>query len=146
MKILFFVILFLGICMPVYSSDTQLEEYITTFDYAARKEMKMDSKGLIKLLKQGKAQLIDIRFPEEYLAWKVRPSKNIPLNELPKRISEIDKTKIIVTACPHKDRATIAMVYLRSKGIKAKYLTDGLIGLAENLRGDNAKEFIEAIQ
>ena len=146
MKIIFFVILFLGICMPVYSSDTQLEEYITTFDYAARKEMKMDSKGLIKLLKQGKAQLIDIRFPEEYSAWKVGPSKNIPLNELPKRISEIDKNKIIVTACPHKDRATIAMVYLRSKGIKAKYLTDGLIGLAENLRGDNAKEFIEATQ
>lgn len=146
MKILFFGILFLGVCMPVYSSDTQLEKYITTFDYAARKEMKMDSKGLIKLLTQEKAQLIDIRFPEEYSAWKVGPSKNIPLNELPKRLSEIDKNKIVITACPHKDRATIAMVYLRSKGIKAKYLTDGLIGLAENLRGDNAKEFIDALK
>jgi len=146
MKILFFGVLFIGICIPVYSSDAQLERYITTFDYAARKEMKMDSKGLIKLLKQGKAQLIDIRFSEEYSAWKVGPSKNIPLNELPKRLSEIDKSKIIVTACPHKDRATIAMVYLRSKGIKAKYLTDGLIGLAENLRGDNAKEFIAELQ
>jgi len=146
MKILFLSIMFLGVCMPAYSSDTQLEKYITSFDYAARKEMKIDSKGLIKLLKQGKAQLIDIRFPEEYSAWKVGPSMNIPLNELPKRLPEIDKNKIIVTACPHKDRATIAMVYLRSKGIKAKYLTDGLIGLAENLRGDNAKEFIDALQ
>ena len=146
MRILYFSILFLGICMPVYSSDTQLEKYITTFDYAARKEMKMDSRGLIKLLRQGKAQLMAIRFPEEYSAWRVGPSKNIPLNELPKRLSEIDKNKIIVTACPHKDRATIAMVYLRSKGIKAKYLTDGLIGLAENLRGDNAKEFIGALK
>lgn len=132
--------------MPVYSSDTQIERYITTFDYAARKEMKIDSKGLIKLLKQGEAQLIDIRFPEEYSAWKVGPSINIPLNELPKRLTEIDKNKVIVTACPHKDRATIAMVYLRSKGIKAKYLTDGLIGLAENLRGDNAKVFIDALR
>ncbi len=146
MKTLFLGILFLGACMPVYSSDTQLEKYITAFDYAVRKEMKMDSKGLIKLLKQGKAQLIDIRFPEEYFAWKVGPSKNIPLNELPGRLSEIDKNKTIVTACPHKDRATIAMVYLRSKGIKAKYLTDGLIGLAENLRGDSAKEFIDALK
>jgi len=145
MKILLLGILSLSVCMPVYSRDSQLEKYISTFDYAARKEMKMDSKGLIKLLKQGKAQLIDIRFPEEYAAWKVGPSKNIPLNELPKRLSKIDKSKIIVTACPHKDRATIAMVYLRSKGIKAKYLTDGLIGLAENLRGDNAKEFIDAL-
>lgn len=104
--------------------------------------MKIDSKGLIELLKEGKAQLIDIRFKEEYAAWKVGPSINIPVNELPKRLKEIDTNKVVVTACPHKDRATIAMVYLRSKGIKAKYLTDGLIGMAENLRGDNAESFI----
>ena len=145
MKKLFIVVLFFGLCMPAYASDNQLETYISSFDYEARKDMKMDSKGLIKLLKEAKAQLIDIRFPEEYSAWRVGPSKNIPLNELPNRLSEIDMKKIVVTACPHKDRAIIAMVYLRSKGIKAKYLTDGLIGLAENLRGDNAKEFIDAL-
>ena len=107
--------------------------------------MKINSKQLIELLKKGKAQLIDIRFTEEYLAWRVGPSTSIPLNELPKRLKEIDKNKVIVTTCPHKDRAIIAMVYLRSKGIKAKYLTDGLIGLAENLRGDNAKSFLDAL-
>ena len=107
--------------------------------------MKMDSKRLIKLLEEGKAQLIDIRFKEEYAAWKVGPSISIPLNELPKRLNEIDKSKIVVTACPHKDRATVAMVYLRSRGINAKYLTDGLIGLAENLRGDNARDFIKPL-
>ena len=84
------------------------------------------------------------KIPEEYAAWKVGPSINIPLNELPHRLTEIDKTKTVVMACPHKDRAILAMVYLRSKGIKAKYLTDGLIGLAENLRGDNAKTFMDA--
>lgn len=146
MKLILILILTIGIFSPAYASDQKLEKYIVSFDYAARQEMKMDSKGLIELLKQGKAQLVDIRFKEEYSAWKVGPSINIPLNELPKRLSEIDRSKIIVTACPHKDRATIAMVYLRSKGIKAKYLTDGLIGLAENLRGDNAKVFIDALQ
>jgi hypothetical protein len=49
-------------------------------------------------------------------------------------------------ACPHKDRAIIAMIYLRSKGIPAKYLTDGLLGLAENLRGDKAKDLIEDLR
>ena len=142
MKNLIFAFLLAVICAPAYSSDRNLEKYITDFDYAARKEMKIDSKGLIKLLKEGKAQLIDIRFKEEYAAWKVGPAINIPLNELPKRLKELNTDKIIVTACPHKDRATIAMVYLRSQGIKAKYLTDGLIGMAENLRGDNAEEFI----
>ena len=108
--------------------------------------MKINSKWLIALLKEGEAQLIDIRFPEEYAVWKVGPSINIPLNQLPHRLTELDKTKTIVMACPHKDRAILAMAYLRSKGINAKYLTDGLIGLAENLRGDNAKTFMDAIQ
>lgn len=127
------------------SADKGLENYITGFDYAARKEMKIDSKTLIPLLKSGRAQLIDIRFKEENATWKVNPSINIPLNELPGRLNEIDTGKIVVTACPHKDRATIAMVYLRSKGIDAKYLTDGLTGLVENLRGDAAKDLVEAL-
>ena len=125
-----------------YCADESLEKYITSFDYEARKDMKINSKGLIKLLQEEKAQLIDIRFKEEYAAWSVGPSKSIPLNELPGRLKELDTGKTIVTACPHKDRAIIAMVYLRSRGIPAKYLTDGLIGMAENLRGDNAEEFM----
>lgn len=130
---------------PLQAADPGLDKYIAGFDYAARKEMKIDSKQLIELLEEGKAQLVDIRFKEEYAAWKVGPSINIPLNELPARLDELDTGKIIVTACPHKDRATVAMVYLRAKGIPAKYLTDGLIGLAENLRGDAARDFIQLL-
>ncbi len=146
MKKLFITVLLVGFCLPVYAADNQLEAYISNFNYQARKDMKINSKRLIEVLKKGEAQLIDIRFPEEYAAWTVGPSKNIPLNELPRRLAEIDSNKIVVTACPHKDRAAIAMVYLRSHGIKAKYLTDGLLGLAENLRGDNAKAFISSLQ
>lgn len=60
----------LGLAMPasVLAGDASLNKYITGIDYAARKEMKIDSKGLIQLLKEGKAQLIDIRFEEEYAA------------------------------------------------------------------------------
>ena len=142
MKYLFICILLFGFFMPANASEQHLESYISSFDYEARKEMKINSEGLIKLLMEGKAQLIDIRFHEEHVAWKVGYSVNIPINELAGRLNEIDKDKIVVTACPHKDRAIIAMVYLRSQGIKAKYLTDGLIGLAEHLRGDNAEEFV----
>lgn len=130
---------------PLHAVEPGLDNYLAGFDYAARKEMKIDSKTLIPLLKEGKAQLVDIRFKEENSTWKVNPSISIPLNELPQRIDEIDRSKIVVTACPHKDRATIAMVYLRSRGIEAKYLTDGLIGLIENLRGDAARDLVEAL-
>jgi rhodanese-related sulfurtransferase len=96
----------------------------------------------LDLLEDGKAVLVDIRYKEEQQAWGPSFGLKIPLNELPSRLDELPKDKTIVTACPHKDRAIIAMTYLRSKGIKARYLTDGLIGLAENLRGDSAMYFL----
>ena len=35
------------------------------------------------------------------------------------------------------------LVYLKTKGFKARYLEDGLTGLAEYLRGDKARDFIK---
>jgi rhodanese-related sulfurtransferase len=130
--------------LPVlgFASDNTLEQYISGFTYDSRVEMKVKSMQLIDMLEDGKAVLVDIRFKEEQQAWGPSFGLKIPLSELPARLDELPKDKIIVTACPHKDRAIIAMTYLRSKGIKARYLTDGLIGLAENLRGDSAKYFL----
>ena len=132
------------VCLPSIglASDNKFETYIRGFDYDARIEMKVKSEKLLDLLEDGKAVLVDIRYKEEQQAWGPSFALKIPLNELPDRINELPKDKIIVTACPHKDRAIIAMTYLRSKGIPARYLTDGLIGLAENLRGDDAMYFL----
>ena len=120
-----------------------LEDFVKNFSYESRKDMKASLEQTAKLLMEGKAVLVDIRFREEYGVWNVQPSVNIPLNELPERWKEIDTTKIVITACPHKDRAIIAMTYLRDKGIPAKYLDGGLVGLVELLRGDKAKDFYE---
>jgi len=124
------------------AQETSLEDYILSYKYESRKEMKIKSKELVILLKQNKAQLIDIRFEEEYKSWNMPIAISIPISSLPNNLSKLDKSKIIVTACPHKDRAIIAMTYLRTKGYKVKYLSEGLLGLADYLRGDNAKNFI----
>ena len=143
-RVVFFCTLILLNCVPLASAqDTAIGSFLTRFDYETRADMKIDSKKLLTLLTEKKAVLVDIRFPEETRAWKMGFGLFIPLNELPKRLAELPKDKIIVAACPHKDRSAIAMAYLRTKGFNARYLTDGLIGLAENLRGDNAKEFME---
>ncbi len=141
----FVLVLLLLVSLPAIgvASDNKLETYIRGFDYDARIEMKVKSEKLLDLLEDGKAVLVDIRYKEEQQAWGPSFALKIPLNELPDRINELPKDKIIVTACPHKDRAIIAMTDLRSKGISASYLTDGLIGLAENLRGDTAMYFLQ---
>ena len=68
---------------------------------------------------------------------------SIPLPYLPNNLDKIDQNKIIVTACPQKDRAIIAMTYLKTRGYEVIYLTDGLLGLASYLRGDKARVFID---
>jgi rhodanese-related sulfurtransferase len=130
--------------LAAFAEETDFDKYISSFSYQERKDMKITSKELLPLLKEHKVQFVDIRFKEEHDAWRMGFGISIPLNDLPKRLNEVDRNKIIVTACPHKDRATIAMVYLKTKGYNVKYLEDGLVGLAEALRGDTAKEFVKA--
>lgn len=122
------------------------DTYLTNFDYKARQDMKIKTAQMLEMVSENKAQLIDIRFKEEYKAWRVDFAKNIPLNELPNRLDELDKSKLIITACPHNDRANIARIYLTLKGYKVKYLSDGLLSATEYLRGDNAKTFIDKSQ
>ena len=121
---------------PLSAQDAPLftlEEYLLDFDYAERRDMKISSKDAVSLLKEKKAVLVDIRFKEEFAAWHMSFGLHIPLNELPKRLKELDRNKIIVTACPHKDRSALAMAYLKTQGFDVKYLEDGLLGLADLL-------------
>lgn len=140
------IILFCCLCFNYLIADSQNikhDEYLQSFTYEERKAMKIGKVELTVMLEEKTAQLVDIRFKEEYQAWHMPMSINIPLNELPMRLKELDKTKTIVTACPHKDRAIMARTFLKLHGFNARYLKDGLIGLAEYWRGDNAREFIE---
>jgi rhodanese-related sulfurtransferase len=136
--------LFLTLAMPSQAQDPQLyslEQYLLDFDYAERRDMKISSKDLVKLLQEKRAILVDIRFKEEHAAWRMGFGLKIPLNELPKRLKELDRKMVIVTACPHKDRSALAMAYLKTQGFDARYLEDGLLGLAELLRGEKARDF-----
>lgn len=142
MKKIVLLLLCSSISIFAQTQTLSYDDYLNSFTYEERKDMKINSVELTVMLEEGTAQLIDIRFKEEYEAWHMPASINIPINELPKRLNELDKSKLIVTACPHKDRAIMARTYLKLKGYDTRYLVDGLIGLAEFLRGDNAKEFI----
>lgn len=139
MKKTILFLIFISTLIHAENFDT----YLQNFDYKARKDMKITTYEMLELVANNKAQLIDIRFKEEFEAWNMGFAKNIPLNELPKRLDELDKNKLIVTACPHNDRANIARMFLYLKGYRVRYLSDGLLRTADNLRGDRAKEFIQ---
>lgn len=123
----------------------EFSEYLRSFDYQERKDMKINIQALLDLYQKGRVEIIDIRFPEEYQAWQVNIARNIPLNELPDRLNELDRKKLIVAVCPHYDRAAIARHYLTLQGYESKYLVEGLLGLTDYLRGDRAKGFMKSI-
>ena len=123
----------------------QFSKYLQNFDYQERIDMKIKLTELLELYEKNEAQIIDIRFNEEYEAWSVGFGDHIPLNELPNRLNEIDKTKTIVTMCPHYDRAEIARLFLKLEGFNARYLTDGMLGIVDYLRGDKARDYMAKI-
>lgn len=115
-KILLFLCVATLLAQASELKKVSFDEYLGSFDYKERNDMKIKTPDMLALVEEGKAILVDIRFREEYEAWHIAGSVNIPLNELPKRFSELPKDKLIVTACPHNDRSNIARIFLTLNG------------------------------
>ena len=57
--------------------------------------------------KKERLEMIDVREPEEYKTIHIKGSKLIPMNELAKRISEIDWSKEVVFICRSGSRSRL---------------------------------------
>lgn len=142
-KMIVMLVALVGLVNAAELKNVSFEEYLSKFDYKERETMKIKTPDMLVLVEEGKAILVDVRFREEFEVWHMNFAKNIPLNELPKRLNELPKDKLIITACPHNDRSNIARLFLVQNGYNAKYLNDGLLKTADFLRGENAKEFLD---
>jgi len=142
-KVMCILLALAGLLQAAELKKVSFEEYLSKFDYKERETMKIKTLDMLVLVEEGKAILVDIRFREEFEVWHMNFAINIPLNELPKRLGELPKDKLIITACPHNDRSNIARLFLVQNGYNAKYLNDGLLKTADFLRGENAKEFLD---
>lgn len=94
----------------------------------------------IKAYNAQEAELLDIRIPMETAVWQLNFGLKIPANELPEKLEQLPKDKLIVVACPMTDRSNMARSYLLSKGFNVKYLQGGLLGLMDRLKGGRARD------
>ena len=83
-----------------------------------------------QLINQGKTLIVDVRDPDEFAAGHIRDSKNIPLNELPQRIGELDKfkSKNVIVVCQSGVRSSKATAQLKKSGFNEVFSLNG--GLA----------------
>lgn len=121
-----------------------MDAYIRSLDMQAIAASKVEAESFIEMFNKGEAILLDVRYGFEYKVWGLPFTCNIPLNELPDRLNELPKDKIIVCACPEAVRSNIAKQYLTLKGYNAKFLSCGMIALMERLKGGKAKDIVLA--
>lgn len=80
-----------------------------------------------QMINQGKSVMVDVREQAEYATGHIRDAKHIPLKELSKRISELDKfkSKSVIVVCQTGLRSGKAAAVLNQAGFKDVYSLSG---------------------
>lgn len=84
-----------------------------------------------ELIEKSDPLILDVRTPNEYYSGHIKNSKLIPLQQLERRISEIQnyKDKDIIVYCRIGNRSIVAAEILVDNGFTNLYnLTDGIVG------------------
>jgi len=72
---------------------------------------------LARLVKDG-AVIVDVRTKGEYASGHIKGSVNIPLDQLPNKLNQLKKDKVIITCCASGMRSSSARQILRSNGFE----------------------------
>lgn len=67
--------------------------------------------------KTGKATIVDVRTPAEFMGGHVEGSINIPLQEIPKHLDELRNMENIILCCASGNRSGQAVSFLKQNGI-----------------------------
>lgn len=74
-----------------------------------------------------KPLLLDVREPQEFAYCRITGSLNIPMNEVPARLGELDPDREIVVICHHGIRSANVAAYLLGQNFaKVSNLSGGI--------------------
>lgn len=78
-----------------------------------------------QLINKSKVSIVDVRKPDEFSVGHLRNSKNIPIDDLSRRVSELDKSQAVLLVCQSGVRASRAVAECKRAGIDHVYVLDG---------------------
>lgn len=79
----------------------------------------MNSNEITKAIREGHARIIDVRSPMEYMGGHVAQSENIPLQDIPSRLTELlQEDKMIIFCCASGNRSGQATAFYQANGGK----------------------------
>ncbi len=77
-------------------------------------------------------QVLDVREDDEWTAGRIDGAVHIPLGELERRVSELDRNRPIVTVCRSGGRAGGAAEFLSGAGLHAEVMDGGMTQWAKD--------------
>jgi len=84
-------------------------------------------KTIQEIINTGNATIIDVRTSSEFGVSHYSESINIPLDELPKHVSQLkEDNKPVILYCRSGNRSGIGMNFLHQQGLKEVYNGGGL--------------------
>jgi hydroxyacylglutathione hydrolase len=79
------------------------------------------------LCRGGKPEILDVRSDDKWKWSEIPGSRNIPLAQLPSRVSELSPSKPLVVACQNGYRSAVASSWLQAYGFDSvQYLLGGM--------------------
>jgi rhodanese-related sulfurtransferase len=113
--------------------DTLISEM--DFTYFATGEHAISPEGAAKLVGSDKVFFLDVRTRNEAACLSFPFALNIPVNEMPSRLDELPKDKLIIVFCSSIFRGAMTYGYLLHKGFdQVKGLTGPLEQLVAQLK------------
>lgn len=88
------------------------------FEFWSTGQHKIDPPMFFEKWAKGEAILLDVRTAEEKQFATFPFALAIPLHELPARLNEIPRDKLVATFCSGGDRSNVAFAYLRTQGFE----------------------------
>jgi rhodanese-related sulfurtransferase len=108
-------------------SENAFERWISEldFEYWSTGQHKLDPPVFFEKWARGEAVLLDVRAPEEREFMAFPFALAIPVNELPTRLNEIPRDKLVATFCSGGDRSNVAFAYLHAHGFENVRIISG---------------------
>jgi len=75
----------------------------------------------------GAPYVVDVREPDEFVAWAIPTAVNIPVGELAARLAEVPTDREVVTVCASGSRSAVAAETLSRAGRRAANLAGGML-------------------
>jgi rhodanese-related sulfurtransferase len=118
----------------------QLEDIVREITPSGMDNLMIKNEEFAELFKNNTIVLLDIRMDFEIAVWNFPIAINIPADQIPDRLDELPKDKLIIVGCPTVNRSVTVSAYLKTKGFNSKFLGGGLSELASVLKGRMAKD------